>query len=384
MMLYNKYRPTSFSDVVSNEQVIRALKFQVGSSRGNYLLEGQRGTGKTTIAKICARLFVCEHLIDGEPCNCCPSCLQSLEGRHPDIKEIDGASNNGVNNIRDIIESLSYPALNGGYKVFIIDEIHMLSQGAFNALLKTVEEPPEKVVFIFATTEIDRIPATIRSRCQTYSFGKIDETLILERLMFVAEKEEISITEDAARLIAKAADGAIRDALSILQQLSCYKSITQSVVEESLGLIDQRELKAFTESLLKGNLDMALAQYYKIISLRTPQQLVNAVIKTFCENIMLRKDMVRSTKLLKELLVIKRNLKELEVLLALFIVECELSNSEIISTTDIIPEETNESYPDSDEVCQTEESLKPDVCDESPKSDVSEMIDTIMAKLAKL
>ncbi|MBR3145496.1 MAG: DNA polymerase III subunit gamma/tau [Clostridia bacterium] len=231
--LYRKYRPLSFSDVVGQDHITKTLKNSVRDNKTvhAYIFTGTRGTGKTTCAKILARAVNCLNPKDGDPCGECEICRAAADGTLTDIVEIDAASNNGVDNVRELREQVNFPPVSAKYRVYIIDEVHMLSQGAFNALLKTLEEPPEHVIFILATTEIHKLPATILSRCQRFDFKRIDDTDIVSRLFYVAKCEGLSITEESARLIAGIADGALRDALSILDLCAAANTdITEDVV----------------------------------------------------------------------------------------------------------------------------------------------------------
>lgn len=244
-VLYRKWRPKVFSDVVGQPQVTITLKNELKSGRvaHAYLFTGSRGTGKTTCAKILAKAINCLNLNNGDPCGECEICKSIDNGSIMDIVEIDAASNNGVENIRNLREEASFTPALAKYRVYIIDEVHMLSVGAFNALLKTLEEPPKHVVFILATTEIHKIPATILSRCQRFDFNRIPPENISERLKFVAESENVSITDDAALLIAKISDGALRDALSLLDQcMGRGKNITSDIVGQVAGLADREYL----------------------------------------------------------------------------------------------------------------------------------------------
>ena len=222
--LYRKWRPTSFEEVRGQDHIVKTLKNQINSGRiGHaYLFCGTRGTGKTSIAKIFARAVNCEHPVDGSPCGECSMCRQIAEGASLNVVEIDAASNNGVENIRDIREQVQYPPTDGRYRVYIIDEVHMLSIGAFNALLKTLEEPPSYVIFILATTEVHKIPITILSRCQRYDFKRISIDTIAGRLAELTQAEQIDVDDRALRYVARAADGSMRDALSLLDQCVAF------------------------------------------------------------------------------------------------------------------------------------------------------------------
>lgn len=238
-VLYRKYRPKVFADVYGQDHVTSTLKNEIKNGRVShaYLFTGSRGTGKTTCAKILAKAVNCENSVDGEPCNECEVCKGLDNGSIYDVVEIDAASNNGVDNIRDLREDANYTPSRGKYRVYIIDEVHMLSQGAFNALLKTLEEPPAHVIFILATTEVHKLPATILSRCQRFDFRRIQSETMAIRLKQVSDFEGISLDDDAAVLIARIADGALRDGLSILDQCAGRsKSISSSLVSEVAGL----------------------------------------------------------------------------------------------------------------------------------------------------
>ena len=243
--LYRKWRPQVFADVKGQDHIVKTLQNQIGSGRiGHaYLFCGTRGTGKTTVAKILARAVNCEHPVDGSPCGECPSCKQILAGTSLNVVEIDAASNNGVENIREIREQVQYPPTEGKYRVYIIDEVHMLSTGAFNALLKTLEEPPSYVIFILATTEVHKIPITVLSRCQRYDFRRITLDTITARLKELTEAENMPVEDKALRYVAKAGDGSMRDALSLLDQCAAFhfgETLTYEHVLDVLGAVDNR------------------------------------------------------------------------------------------------------------------------------------------------
>lgn len=244
MALYRKWRPDEFEEVKGQEHVVTTLKNQIIHDRVGhaYLFCGTRGTGKTTVAKLFAKAVNCEHpLDDGSPCNECATCKAISTGSSLNVMEIDAASNNGVDNIRDIRDEVQYSPTEGKYKVYIIDEVHMLSIGAFNALLKTLEEPPSYVIFILATTEAHKIPITILSRCQRYDFRRISLDTIYERLTDLLKREGIDAEEKAIRYVAKAADGSMRDALSLLDQCIAFylgQTLTYEKVLEVLGAVD--------------------------------------------------------------------------------------------------------------------------------------------------
>ena len=253
--LYRKFRPSTFEDVKGQDHIVTTLKNQIRADRiGHaYLFCGTRGTGKTTIAKILARSVNCEHPVDGSPCNECPTCKAILAGVSTNVIEIDAASNNGVDNIREIREEVAYRPTQGRYKVYIIDEVHMLSTGAFNALLKTLEEPPSYVIFILATTEANKIPVTILSRCQRYDFRRITIDTIAARLSELMEKEGVDVEEKAIRYVAKAGDGSMRDALSLLDQCVAFhygSLLTYDNVLEVLGAVDTEVFSKLLRRLL--------------------------------------------------------------------------------------------------------------------------------------
>lgn len=251
-VLYRKWRPQTFADVVGQPHVTASLTGAVQSGRLShaYLFTGSRGTGKTSCAKILAKAVNCEHPVDGNPCNTCDTCRGIDSGSILDVIEIDAASNNGVDNIRDLREEANYTPTHAKYRVYIIDEVHMLSTGAFNALLKTLEEPPEHVKFILATTEVHKLPSTILSRCQRFDFKRIEPQDIADRLKYVAAQENISLTDDGAMLIARVSDGAMRDALSLLDRCAAYgEAVTEDVVSDAAGLAGREHLFSLTESV---------------------------------------------------------------------------------------------------------------------------------------
>lgn len=260
-VLYRKYRPKNFSDVYGQDHVISTLKNEIKEDRIShaYLFTGSRGTGKTTCAKILAKAVNCENSDNGEPCNECEVCRGLDGGTIYDVVEIDAASNNGVDNIRDLREEANYTPSRGRYRVYIIDEVHMLSTGAFNALLKTLEEPPAHVIFILATTEVHKLPATILSRCQRFDFKRIQPETMAVRLNEVAELEGMSLDPDAAVLIARIADGALRDGLSILDQCgSRSKNIDSALVSQVAGLAGREVLYRLTDCVSRKNSSSAM------------------------------------------------------------------------------------------------------------------------------
>ena len=262
--LYRKWRPPRFADVVGQQHITDTLRAQLQSGRLShaYLFTGTRGTGKTTCAKILARAVNCTNLQNGDPCGECPSCRGILDGSVLDVVEIDAASNNGVDNIRDIRDETRYTPASVKMRVYIIDEVHMLSQGAFNALLKTLEEPPAHVLFILATTEINKVPATILSRCQRFDFRRISPHDIAHRLTEIAEQEHIALTEGGARMIARLADGALRDALSILDRAAAGSSepIDEEQVASGVGILAGDTAVDLMQHILAGDLTAAIGQ----------------------------------------------------------------------------------------------------------------------------
>lgn len=268
--LYRKFRPQEFEDVKGQEHIVTTLKNQLKADRiGHaYLFCGTRGTGKTTIAKIFAKAVNCEHPRDGSPCGECASCRAIAAGNSMNVIEIDAASNNGVDNIRQIREEVEYRPTEGKYKVYIIDEVHMLSIGAFNALLKTLEEPPSYVIFILATTEAHKIPITILSRCQRYDFRRISIDTIAARLTELTEKEQVPAEEKAIRYIAKAADGSMRDALSLLDQCIAFylgQELTYDKVLETLGAVDTEVFSRLLRQILDKNVARAVGMIDEMV-----------------------------------------------------------------------------------------------------------------------
>ena len=264
--LYRKWRPLCFEDVRGQQHIVKTLKNQLKSGRiGHaYLFTGTRGTGKTTVAKIFARAVNCEHPVDFSPCNECDTCRQILAGTSVNVIEIDAASNNGVDNIREIREEVKYRPTEGRYKVYIIDEVHMLSPGAFNALLKTLEEPPEYVIFILATTEVQRIPVTVLSRCQRYDFKRLSLTELKDQIRDLLEAEGVEADERAITYIARKADGSSRDALSLLEECISFnfgEELTYERVLDVLGAVDQTVF----EALLKAVCDYDIQGMINII-----------------------------------------------------------------------------------------------------------------------
>ncbi len=259
--LYRTWRPEKFEDVVGQEAIVTTLVRQVESGRiaHAYLFTGSRGTGKTTTAKILARAINCAHPLPGaDPCGTCEACQSIKDEQSMDVVEIDAASNNGVDEIRDLREKIQYPPSVGRYKVYIVDEVHMLSTGAFNALLKTLEEPPAHAVFILATTEPQKLPATILSRCQRFDFRRIPARLIEERLKVVLKASGASAEEEAIQLIARYAEGGMRDALSLLDTIMADETLTAARVREALGASGVESMYEFADAVIASDLGRAL------------------------------------------------------------------------------------------------------------------------------
>ena len=289
---YRKYRPSTFSDVVGQEHITDVLRRQLAA--GNifhaYLFTGTRGTGKTTCAKILAKAVNCLNLKNGDPCCECESCINVAAGEVTDITEIDAASNNSVESIRELREQVNFTPASSKYRVYIIDEVHMLSISAFNALLKTLEEPPKHVVFVLATTEVHKLPATILSRCQRFDFKRIDTQQICRRISFVCENEGLDITPDAATLIAAAADGGMRDALSILD-LCASKSrhIDENVVTAVCGLTGDEYLNELTLHLKKRDASSALSLVDDLYSSGVDMLRLSGELAAYYRNLMIIK-----------------------------------------------------------------------------------------------
>ncbi len=290
-VLYRKWRPSSFSDVSGQGHITATLKNEIKSGKIShaYIFTGSRGTGKTTCAKIFAKAVNCLNPKDGEPCNECEICRGIDDGTILDVEEIDAASNNGVDNIREIRDEVNFTPASAKYRVYIIDEVHMLSSGAFNALLKTLEEPPAHVIFILATTEIHKLPATILSRCQRFDFRRISSDDIAARIKYVAKNENIKIDDDAAVLIARLADGALRDALSMLDRCAVGEEITADLVSQIAGLTGKDNLFALSGALKSNNLAEALKTVEKISNSSADFSQLTEQLITHFRNIMIAK-----------------------------------------------------------------------------------------------
>lgn len=312
--LYRKFRPSSFDDVKGQDHIVTTLQNQIKADRiGHaYLFCGTRGTGKTTIAKILAKAVNCEHPVDGNPCGECDTCRAIAAGSSMNVIEIDAASNNGVDNIREIRDEVAYSPAEGRYKVYIIDEVHMLSIGAFNALLKTLEEPPSYVIFILATTEAHKIPITILSRCQRYDFKRIDIETITARLRDLMDQEQVEVEEKALRYIAKKADGSMRDALSLLDQCIAFylgQKLTYDHVLEVLGAVDTDVFSKLLREILKNDIVSVISTLEELIMQgREIGQMVSD-FTWYIRNLML----VKSSENMEDVLdVSTENLRQLE------------------------------------------------------------------------
>ncbi len=285
LALYRKYRPQNFDEVIGQNHIIQTLKNQIASDKiGHaYLFCGSRGTGKTSTAKIFAKAINCSSPINSSPCGNCNAC-KALSSNNIDILEIDAASNNGVDEIRDLREKVKYPPVNGKYKVYIIDEVHMLSPSAFNALLKTLEEPPSYAVFILATTEVHKIPATILSRCLRFDFGLVPTLDLTNLLVKVFKQENIGYESEALEVIARAGEGSVRDTLSIADRCISYSStnLTYSDTMDILGATEKQELINLSNAILTENLGDSLKQLDKVLSTgKSPLVLSKDLIEYF-------------------------------------------------------------------------------------------------------
>lgn len=291
--LYRKYRPKNFGEIIGQQHIVRTLSNAIKNNRVGqaYLFTGPRGTGKTSIARIFAKAVNCANLKNAISCEECPACKTIDEGRSLDIIEIDAASNTGVDNIRELRETVSLPPTYLKYKVYIIDEVHMLSTGAFNALLKTLEEPPAHVIFILATTEIHKVPETIISRCQRFDFARLPLQNIIEKLMLIAKSEKISIDKDSLEMIAIAAEGGMRDAESLLGQIIALedKNITLKEVEEILGTTDRKFASELAEMLFAGDSTGAIAKINTLLTDGYDLQVFNKSLINYLRQLMLLK-----------------------------------------------------------------------------------------------
>lgn len=341
--LYRKFRPRTFDDVKGQDHIVTTLRNQIKNGRMShaYLFCGTRGTGKTSIAKIFAKAVNCESPVNGSPCGECSMCRSIAEGSSMNVIEIDAASNNGVDNVRQIVDEVTYSPAVGKFKVYIIDEVHMLSAGAFNALLKTLEEPPSYVIFILATTEVNKIPITILSRCQRYDFRRISIDTITSRLNELILMEGLSVEERAIRYIAKTADGSMRDALSLLDQCAAFyfgQEITYDKALDVLGAVDTGVFSSMLRAVLKSNVPEVMRIIEEmIIQGRELGQFVNDMT-WYLRNLLLLKisdaneDVIDISSENMELLKEEASLAEDTVIIRYIRVLSELSNKLRYST----------------------------------------------------
>ncbi len=391
--LYRKYRPMTFDDVVGQDSIVTTLRNSIINKTFShaYMFFGPRGTGKTTISKIFARSINCEEPIDGCTCGKCPKCLHSFEKECVDIIEIDAASNNGVDEIRELKNKISLVPAELKYKVYIIDEVHMLSIGAFNALLKTLEEPPEHAIFILATTDPQKVPETIISRCQCFSFKRISENAIVDRMKFITENENISIEADVLHDIAKFSDGGMRDALGLLDKLSSYtdKKITSDSFAELNGTITKGDLEKFVDNIFSNNIGEILTYIVDInnsgknliqVIIQLLDYLQDTLFSYYVNNVELKYPVDKIISLANiindKLFDIKKSSNPriyIEMLLIDFCEKNKNFNSVEIISREIIPnkELTNNSIKDSQTVVRTENHAKNDtaVIDTNVKKD---------------
>jgi len=267
--LYRKWRPRTFSEVCGQEHITSILKQEATEGRFNhaYLFCGSRGTGKTTCAKILSKVVNCENIVNGDPCGKCPSCLAIENGSTTDVLEMDAASNNGVDNIRDIRDEVVYSPSFLKYRVYIVDEVHMLSNSAFNALLKTLEEPPSHAIFILATTELHKLPATIVSRCQRFEFRRIATDILTSRIKYIADQEHIAIDDDAARLIARYSQGGMRDSISLLELCaSSGEKIDVHAVNETIGSAGRERMMDVARAIADKNFEFLFGEIDAVVT----------------------------------------------------------------------------------------------------------------------
>ena len=289
--LYRKWRPRAFADVVGQEHITETLRRQVDQSRLShaYLFTGTRGTGKTTCAKILSKAVNCHHPVNGDPCNQCPACLGIDNGSLLDVLELDAASNNGVDHVRALRDEAIYSPAQVKYRVYIVDEVHMLSTAAFNALLKILEEPPAHLIFILATTELNKVPATILSRCQRFAFKRIQPGDIASRLLYVAQEENLQLLPDAAELLSRLSDGALRDALSLLDQCGAAGgTIDTARVLDVLGLAGNVQTAQLMEDILNRDVQAALLMLHQLYSGGKDVGALLGELSTLCRDLLIR------------------------------------------------------------------------------------------------
>ena len=331
--LYRKWRPQTFDDVCGQEHITSILKYETQNTKFShaYLFCGSRGTGKTTCAKILSKAVNCESPINGNPCNCCPSCVSIDAGTATDVLEMDAASNNGVEHIRDIRDEIIYTPSSLKYRVYIVDEVHMLSISAFNALLKTLEEPPSHAVFILATTELHKLPATIVSRCQRYEFRRITTDTIVERLSVIAKEEGIEFDQDALRIIAKMAQGGMRDAISLLELCAGNREkITSELVSSVLGIGGRDTAESVVRAVSCGDFETVFFEVDEIV--RSSKD-----VSVFCQDLL---SFYRDMLVLKTTVAAKKYLdltddeyEKLSSVVALFTKETLLYHCRILEET---------------------------------------------------
>lgn len=300
--LYRKYRPDTFDKVIGQDHIVRTLKNQIanGSIGHAYIFTGTRGTGKTSVAKIFARAVNCLSPVDGSPCGVCENCKEFASSGNFDILEIDAASNNSVDQIRELTDKINFPPTVGKYKVYIVDEVHMLSKAAFNALLKTLEEPPSHAIFILATTEIHQIPATILSRCLRFDFRLVSNAVIAERIRFIFDDIGVKFEDEAVNLIAASGAGSVRDALSIADMCVsyCNGNVTYNGVLEVLGAADPEKLQALAKSIADGDTDSALSQVAAFCDLGKSVPILAQDLATLFRNVLYIKNCANAKSLL--------------------------------------------------------------------------------------
>ncbi len=290
--LYRKYRPRAFEDVVGQSHITETLRRQVREGRLShaYLFTGTRGTGKTTCAKILAKAVNCEHPVDGDPCNSCPSCQGLDDGSILDVTELDAASNNSVDYVRTLRDEAIYTPAKVKKRVYIVDEVHMLSTSAFNALLKILEEPPAHLMFILATTELQKVPATIKSRCQQFAFRRLLPSEISQRLCYVAEREGIDLTQSGAELLARLADGGMRDGLSLLDQCRMTSGpIDEAAIIANLGMAGNLETAKLLKELASGDTAAALQDFHRLYAAGKDVRTLLGELSTMARDLLIRK-----------------------------------------------------------------------------------------------